>query len=178
MGGRLSNGKSQRLMSNQFHREAARRARPENTGIRIRSLYKRCGRSRHPRAVRPRMGRPTVRYFGRVRFLRHSYSPNRSRSHPDLCGAGIASSKGAPRPRLCHLDPWDNNSSRRFNGDRTSSRRHRMVVAAGIRRLPPHSPSSFSPRRLHRIRMRSRSTRCLTIAWSRRAFSISLELVV
>jgi hypothetical protein len=40
----------------------------------------------------------------------------------------------------------------------------RMVVAAGNRRLTSHGRSSHGLRRLHRIRLRSTSTRCLTAA--------------
>ena len=70
--------------------------------------------------------------------------------------------KTLPSLGLSHLDRWDRDGSDGRGGNGTCSCPHRMVVAAGIRRRPSRGRCSSGPRGLRGIRLRSRSTRCLT----------------
>jgi len=143
-----------------FLTRPVRRGHRKNAGIRVRPLYQRCRRCRPLCAVRSRLAHPTIRHLRRV--LRPRYGPNRVWSHPDLGGSGFPRAKGPPSLGLRHLDPWDNDGFHGFGGNRASKRRHRMVVAAGNRPRTCHERICAGPRRLHRVRLRPGSTRCLT----------------
>jgi hypothetical protein len=100
----------------------------ENFGIRVRSLYKRCGRCRHPRTVCPRLFSLTVVTSGALGL----YVISTVRIVFSLILILVASAsraKGALHLGPCHLNPWDNDISHGSGGDRARSRRHRMMVA-------------------------------------------------
>jgi hypothetical protein len=138
----------------QFGLRNARIGRNEKPCLRVWYLYRHFKRCRHSLAVRPHLGRPTLRHVWCV--LPHRYRPSRLWSRPDLGGIGIPRALGGPRLGPRHLDRGDNDGSDGSAGHRARSRHHRLVVAAGIGSCPSHGDSSHSLRRLHRIRLRSR----------------------
>ena len=151
---RRTRAKPAPLMPNDRQRKRGHR---EDSRLRDRIAHRCRRRSRHHRALWPRLDRRTLRHFRCV--LRHRHGPSRLWSRPDFGGIGFPRAKDAPRFGLPHPDRWDNDGSDGPGGNRARSRHHRVVVATGIRRRPSHGNSSAGPRRLRRIRLRSHSNK-------------------